>query len=937
MIIGLNLSDHFANQVVKWVHTHCKNPLQMAQTTVILPTKRACLTVKNAFVRLSENHPIMLPKLQALYELDDLEENLPPAISSMERLFLLATLCRKKPNVDSFDKALKIAKSLAELLDDFYEYNINPNHLKNLIEEESLAIHWQESLDFLDIIIDFWPQILNEKGLIDVVDRRNRLIMLLKKKILSSSNDSFYIIGGLDGSSPSVKSLIKETSSKNNVLILLNGLNVCLDEDEEKALTENHYQYSLVNLLKSMGKKPSDIPLLCTAEQPQEALIREAFKPAELTDEWLQSNLTKELVKNVKYIECENMTDEALTIALIMRKVLEIPEKTAALVTSDRTLARCVIAQMKRWGVKLDDSAGTPLDDTPTGIFLLLLAKYGLQKNGATALALLKHPLCADGRNPADLRAYVRETEKTIREKKEQFQIVLQTPMADFFELFQSQKPVSFYQILTTHLNLAEKLATSADRSGKERLWQSDDGEEAYQFLTELKEKADLIPDILPELYLQILGFLMQFISFRPKYGTHPRLDILGPIEARLSHPDVCIIGGLNEGTFPTLPDSGPWLNRLMRRKIGLPSPENIFATQSMDFASCFCASQVYLTRSLKTDGSQTIPSRFISRIEAVLEAHHTCNDMSDPISLKSELEVLPQQVDMPKKFENIIRPMPCPPKEIRPKKLPVTQIKNLLTNPYAVYARYILQLRPLNELESFDMKSGYGTALHAAFQELVSENDLTVQKAVQKITDHLVAAGCNQTDLAYNKTKIEKSAAFFVQTQTRMKSKIKKTITETSGAYSFPLCDGTLFTLTAIADRIDKMNDGSYEIIDYKTGSLPTAISIQRGINSQLPLEGLILKQNGFQDYSDNPDKINFSYWHITGKDTGGEIKEINEKTDQDFIQEAKEGVQKLINAYQNDTRPYEAHLMEKVITYDDYEHLARVKEWLSEESEEE
>ncbi len=936
MIEGLNLSDSLANQVVQWVCTHCQNPLQAAKTTVILPTKRACFTVKNAFVRLSENRPILLPRLQALYELDDpLAENLPPAISQTERLFLLAQLCHAKSSVDTYDKALKVAKSLAELLDDFYEYQVNLNDLKSLVKEENLAIHWQESLDFLEILTDFWPQILKERGKIDAVDRRIRLINLLKEKILSAPADEFYILGGAEENSPAVKSLIKAISSKNNVLILLNGLNIYLDDDEKNALTENHYQYVLVETLKALGKTPADIRLLSSFEQPQEALIREAFKPAKLTDEWLQNDLTEETVQNIKYIECENMTEEALAIALIMRKVLETPEKTAALVTTDRNLARRVIAEMKRWGVELDDSAGRPLDNTPTGIFLTLLAAYAVQQKGETALALLKHPLCADQRMPADLRAFVRETEKTIRDNNQKFQIALNTPMTEFLELFQSSHPVPFLDLLTAHLNMAEELAESADRSGRERLWQSDDGEEAYRFFTELKEQASLIPDVPPALYVQILKFLMQFVPFRPKYGTHPRLDILGPIEARFFHPDVCIIGGLNEGTFPALPNVGPWLGASMRKAVNLPSTESIFATQSMDFASCFCAKEVYLTRSLKADGSQTIPSRFLSRIEAVLAAHHDAEDNAAPILLNSTTEVSPQEMDMPDQYEKIVRPAPCPPKELRPKKLPATQIKNLLVNPYAVYARYILQLRPLNELESFDMKSGYGTALHAAFQELVYEKDLTVSKALQKITEHLLADGCSETDLVYNKTKIEKSAAFFVETQNQMKSEIEKTMTEISGSFSFPLCDGTLFTLTAKADRIDKMKDGSYEIIDYKTGTVPSSATIQSGINSQLPLEGLILQQNGYDDCPD-PQEIHFSYWHITGKDSGGEIQRQSKKENQaTLIEEAREGIKKVLNAYQNNTRPYEPRLMNQAVTYDDYEHLARVKEWLTEESE--
>lgn len=934
MIEGLNLSDNFADRLVQIIKNRRKDPLQTAKTTVILPTKRSVLGVKNAFVKISGETPILVPKLVALYDMDDLTEDLPPALSPLERLFMLARLCREKPNVTSFDKALKIAQSLAELMDEFYEYSINPQDLNTLIEEKDLALHWQESLTFLDILTEYWPRILKEKNKMDIVERRIFLIDRLKNKILHSSPDEFYILAGLDGETPVVRNLIKETANQENVLVLLNGLNVYINDDEVKVLTESHYQYSLNCLLRDLGKKAADIPLLSQTEQPQEAVIREAFKPAELTNEWAQSNLTPAHIQNVKRYACENMAEEALTIALILRETLETPEKTAALVTSDRNLARRVISEMRRWGIKLDDSAGTPLNNTPVGIFLLLTAEYGVEQTEKSLLSVLKHPLCADGRKPSDLRETVRQTEKKARLKGQKFQPKLNIPADKFLKLFKSSDPVVFSELLMQHLSFVELLAASSDKTGKERLWQTDDGEKAYQFLTELKEQAQKIDPVPPELYPQILNFLMRYISVRPKYGTHPRLDILGPIGARLSHPDVCIIGGLNEGTFPSLPDTGPWLSRLMRQKIHLPSPERIFASQSMDFAFCFCAKEVHLTRSLKAGGSQTIPSRFISRIEAVLSAPQ--NERGKPNILWEPVKHdIVQQLDQPLSFEKIVRPSPCPPKEFRPRTLSVTRIKDLMTNPYAVYARYILNLKPLKELESFDIRKDYGTAVHNAFKEMAAKENLSVSDTAAEIEKQLRSVGCGETDLAYYKTKIEKTAEFYVTEENKRREKIEKPNPEITGKISFPLCDGTVFTLTAIADRIDQMRDGSYDIIDYKTGSIPDKTAVKQGVESQLPLEGLILLENGFKECLNAKD-IHFSYWRITGKGTGGEIKNWQEDISvSQLIAEAKEGVTKLLNAYQNDTQPYESHLMPKFIKYDDYEHLARVKEWLTEEGE--
>lgn len=924
MIGALNLSDNFAQKLVEIILHRHKDPLDIAQTTVILPTKRACRSLKDMFVRHCENAPLLLPQMRALYEIDELADDIPQAISSVERLFLLARLCQKKPNIDSLDKALKIAKSLADLLDEFYLNEVDPKSLSELVPEQSLAEHWQESLKFLNILTDVWPAILAEKGVIDEKERQILLIKRLTRQILKAPQNSFFIIAGLGGEVPAVRKMIKQVGDKSNVLVLLDGLNTEIDEEEVKNLNENHYQYPLIKLLNTLNKTPQDVQMLSTYETPQESLIKKAFVPPELTYDWCVDGQNKKLshnvVQNVGYIECETAAEEAAAIAVLLREVLETPEKTAALVTSDRNLARRVIAEMKRWGVELDDSAGTPLNHTPTGIFLSLIADWALAQTGNALLALLKHPLCADRQMPADLRITIRKAEVSARKRHEKLDVSLQTEITDFLRLFIDNTPVAFQEILNRHLTIAEELATSADKSGLERLWQTDDGEEAYRFFAALQEYSELIGEIKPESYPQTLTFLMSFISVRPKYGTHRRLDILGPIESRLSHPDVCIIGGLNEGGFPTLPDTGPWLSRLMRKKIHLPSPELAFATQSMDFAHAFCAPEVFLTRSLKTDGSPTIPSRFLSRVQAVLDASKIPFDPIRP--------ALARALDKPDDFEKIERPTPCPPKEIRPKELPVTGIRNLISNPYAVYAQYVLKLSALDKLEHFNEGSAYGTALHNAFFQTELKKGVEKQALVESILSELKKCGCNEATLAFYRAKIEKSADFFAKTQNERTSNTLDAQKETKGAINITLKDGTVFTLTGKADRIDSLNDNSYEIIDYKTGSVPDKKQIEEGFEPQLPLEALILREGGFNDLPAAQD-IHLSYWKINGKGSGGEVTSVSDVNM--LIDEARAGVQRLLNAYQNDTRPYEAHL--KDVAYDNYEHLARVKEWLTED----
>ncbi len=932
MIYTLNLSAHFTDCITDFILAQKQNPIQLAQTRIILPTKRACRCMKEAFIRRCGNQPLLLPQLTALYEIENLNEYIPDGISSTERLFLLARLCLAKPNINTLDEAIKIAMSLTQILDEFYLHEASLDQLEKIVPYHELATHWNESIEFLDILRKAWPEILKEHGKIDAADRRIRLIKHLTHQIQSGSINEPIILAGFDGAIPAVNNLIKALTNKNNALIFLDGMNNNINEEGWENIHANHYQYTFKKLLKSLKRNSESIPLLTENTVLHEPLIHESLKPAEQIEEWRHIALNSKVLNNVHRIDCETLNEEALTIATLLRQVLETPEKTGALVTTDRNLARRVILEMRRWGVELDDSAGTPLHHTPVGVYLSLLADYALQGgNGQSTVTLLKHPLAADGFYPTELRYKVRIAEKTARQKNARLYYPLQSDLTSFLTYFTNNIPVSFETLLTEHLKAAELLATSNDRSGIERLWQSDAGEQAYRFFNELKEHAHIVGNILPEHYPGTLALLMSGLSVRPKFGMHPRLDILGPIEARLAHPDVCIIGGLNEGTFPTQPDTGPWLSRPMRIAAGLPPLEAEIGTQCMDFAHCFCAKEVYLTRSMKMDGSQTIPSRFLSRIEAVLNGAGQ--------NWKIHKPYISRMIDKPENYEKIERPMPAPPKELRPKKLPVTGIEKLMQNPYGIYAQYILNLKKLPDLEKYSENRAFGIAIHAAIETMLKNNNFHFNSnlLLKEMKAKLKALNITDSDLALCLPRLKKMADFIMERHKEQNNFIKDLFTETCGAIHFDLCDGTSFTLTAQADRIDIKKDNTAEIIDYKTGVTPSQSEITKGMKPQLPLEGLILQQGGFSDIKTRPNDIALTFWKITGKNQGGEVKNMIIKSDDDngfdLLKSSFEGVKNLLNAYQNSTKPYESQPNPKIVKYDEYDHLARVKEWLSED----
>lgn len=935
MIYTVGLSEDFVDKLATFIlEKHRDNPFDMAQTHIILPTKRSCLMVREAFLRASQNHSLLLPQMSALYELDNLDEHLPSPMPSLNRTLLLARLCAQKPNVTGMDKALMIAISLGELLDEFYQYEANINSLTSLVQEKQFAEHWNETVAFLDIIHTEWPKILAQNNQIDEMDYRIRMIKSYAQKWRENPPENSIIMAGFDGAIPAVIELASVIHDLPNGILFLNGADTSLTKEEFNRLPPIHAQYPLKRLLDGIRVKPSDIKRLNDSQPPAEHLMWEMLKPTQETHQWQYvQGIDENALSHVRRFYCETTDEEARCVALLLRNVLEIPEKTAAFVTTDRALARRVALEMKRWGIMLDDSAGTPLSQTPVGIYLMLLVKLALNpQDGHAWLALLKHPLSADLSNPAELRYRIKLAEKTARKDNIPFQYQTKVQLNDLFETFKPNTLKPFSELLKMHIQMAERLASSHDRIGFERLWANDAGQTAYTFLTDLMMYADLLGDIEPSYYPKVLELLINGLTVRPKYGMHPRLDILGPIEARLHHADVMIVGGLNEGTFPQYPDIGPWLNRPMRQALGLPAPENKIAVAGMDFAMCFCAKEVYLTRSLKTDGAQTIPSRFLSRLEAVLNAAKISWPILQPAWAK--------MIDKPSENEAIVRPAPKPPVSCRPNRLSVTKIELWMRDPYAIYARYILKLYKLNDLELPKKQQLFGNAVHKTLEQFLKEDShsLDLDKLIKLGQRNLMEHGFDEADMSFYMPKFYQIAKWFLDIQSQRIHHIKTSFVEQTGETDIEIDDNTIFTLYGTADRIDLLKDGTVEIIDYKTGSVSKKKEVAAGYAPQLPLEGYIVTQGGFKDVGVR-EVSNLSYWKLSGKNDVSTITTLmsTKQNEADLIETTYHGVKRLVATFNDENVAYEScPAPEKAPRYNDYEHLSRAKEWQTTEDEE-
>jgi len=920
VIYGIDFSGSLSDILAKHLlEKYESNPFDLAKVKVILPTRRACQTLKESFLMQSCESATLLPQMIALYDMDDFATDLPEAISDWERLFLLTRLCQAKPNLKETPKAFQVALSLAELLDLSYQYQVDFSHLSDLVTGENFAQHWQETIEFLDIIHTAWPQILKEKNLIDRQDKLQRIILEKAKSIQNS--DDYVIIAGLTADLPSVAELMKKIKIKGDIFLDGVDKNYILSDNNPE---ENHPQYLIVKTLKKLEISPNEV-VFKTKPTDTEEFIEQSFR----SDIWQKSTIEQKCLDNIKYIMANTAEQEALTIALLLRQSLQTKDKTASFVTTDRTLARRVIAQMKRWQIHLDDSAGIPFKHTPTGSFLLQILNLAENFEDKTQmLALFKHPLFANAQEPTKMRMDIKNAEKNARREHTDFSFQFSDKAKDFFDLFKTDQLVNTKELLIKHLSLAEEFAQTDNQSGGEILWQSPFGKQLYQMLQDILKDIEILPTISTHQYANFFNTLIAFQQARQPYGYHQRLKVLGPIEARFTHTDLCIIGGLNEQVFPPLADTGPWLNRPMRKQLGLPNAEARITTLAHDFMHVMGAKEIILTRSVKNGGAPTVPSRFLQRLQMTAQI----NDLQIPTFVAH----LADLVDTPDEKQAIVRPCPCPKAETRPTKLSVTNVELLKRNPYAIYAKYILSLYPLDDWDKPAKGAQYGQALHETMAELInlSAKDFNEKEALTIFRQALKKNLLPKSDCIFYESQFKSCVLPFVlKQQEELKKQRIPSYTEIKGECSFNI-NNKPFTLTARVDRIDLSDQNTAKVIDYKTGSPPAFSEVVKGISPQLTLEAWMILQNAFPNIK--ADKIeDMEYWHMSKNPCIKGYQKSKNKIDLDVLLNKTElGLKKMLKTYADGKTPYEVEPIASIAPkYDNYALLSRKKEWAHED----
>lgn len=944
-------------------------PEDLANVLVILPTQRAVVTLREELLAAGQRRgqsALLAPRLMAVTDPDPAGA---PVLAELDRRLHLAHLIRtvKGEETLGFAHALALAESLASLLDELHRHGHTVKNLHQLTPELT-SRHWQEMLHLLETVWEDWERTLTRIGKRESVRAQLESLTRLAADWVQQPPRGPVIAAGLIGLFPYLQDFQKAVLQQPQGMVIVQGLDGDLSQDLWQTLPADHPQARLKALLEALNVDRAAVRTLGDApKRTRSGLIRQVMLPPAATPDWrtLKAYDLQPELDGLTHLVADTAQDEALAVACAVRAVVATPGRTVAVVTASRETAVNIHQQLRRWQILPNDSSGTPLRLTPGGVFLHLVAELAGGRFSPVVLAdVLRHPYARLGRPAETVRTFASVIERLLLrgprlchrldQAPERLRVRLAHPgiaarltaagMAaedvigwledlltalDPFSRALGRRDIRLDALVQAHITAAETIARDSDDTLL--LWKQQDGQELKRLFTNLLAATPL-PHVPGSHYPALLRTLLTQASVHMEQPLHARVHVWGPLEAQLHHADTMILADLNEHVFPSQGKHDLWLNRAMKSRLGLSLAEHKTGLEAHVFCQLMGADQVILSRARRSAGTPTLPSRWLARLEALL----ACHSLQLPAPTE---QAFAQQLDTPSRRVTRPEPRPAPPAAARPERLTASDIDLLASNPYGFYAKRVLRLAPLDDLDTEPDASTRGTLVHAVLEAFCRAcPDMLPDDAADRFTqlaeEQFRTFADNPAVQLFWRARLGRIAAWYLTEERSLRAMRQPQALESKGVWTFTVMN-RLFTLEARADRIDRTAAGGAIVVDYKTGTPPSANSVAEGRGGgalQLPLTALILRAGGFG--ADAPTQVaGLEYWHLKGaRSMGGKRLTVADDTErlQDLLIDSERFLRLLLSAFNDENQSYLVWPLPWCKdTFDDYAHLARQAEW--------
>lgn len=958
---GVDFPKSLVHGLIKRMADH--PPHKMAQVEIIVNTRRMARRMRELF---DAGPALLLPRIRLLTEIEDLlpDTDIPKSNSALRRRLelvqLVANLLEKEQSFAARASLYDLADSLATLMDEMQGEGISADVIANLDVTDQSG-HWERAKTFINIAQSY---IDLSQDTPDTEARQRLIVQHLTENWAENPPQNPIILAGSTGSRGTTLMLMQAIAKLPQGAVILPGFDFDMPTSvwtslSDAMLSEDHPQFRFHKLLRSLDQLPTDVEWWgddTPAAPARNKLVSLALRPAPVTDAWLSEgpSLTgiAEGLEGVTLIQAETPRDEALAIAMRLRHAAE-DGQTAALITPDRMLTRQVSAALDRWDILPDDSAGAPLHLSPPGRFLRHVGGlFSRLLDTESLLALLKHPMTHSGHDRGIHQLNTQRLELRIRRDGLPYPTASGLSVIAHKVAAKLDQPTTFLdwadwvgdtfcdhhqpgqrtlaEWTALHIKIAEAIASGPSGDGTGELWLKATGKKAFTVIQTLTEHAQYGGEMSATDYADLVGALLSGEEVRDRDAPHPNIMIWGTLEARVQGADLVILGGLNEGTWPEAPKPDPWLNRALRNQAGLLLPERRIGLSAHDFQQAVAAPEVWITRSIRSDDAETVPSRWLNRLQNLLGGLPMQDGpavLGKMIAKGDEWLAKAKVLEQPTAVARAHRPSPRPPLAARPHALSVTEIKRLIRDPYAVYAKHSLRLRPLNPIVQSPDAPMRGILIHSVMEvfvkDVMADVSLLNSGHLMKVAgDVLLREVPWPATRALWLAKLSRVADWFISKETERQSRSTPIAFEkqAKGIMTLPKLG---FTLTGYADRIDKTGPNNVAIFDYKTGAPPSEKQ-QAKFDKQLLIEAAMMEQGSFTHVGINTvDEAVFI-------GLGSNPVEVRAPLQKEPPAKVLDELSQLISAYLSDEQGFTSQrTIQSERERGDYDHLARFGEW--------
>ncbi len=981
----------FADALVAGLLPRYSEPeLGLARLTLLLPSGRAMRTMSEAFIRLSGSQAatgggaggaggMLMPRMVVAGDLE-LDESLgplldplggsdiPPAVEPTRRWLRLASLLAEEMGADAprGSALLRLAQDVAGTMDRLLVEDIGPEELvqdRVLDLLGDLSHHWQNSLRLFARVQARWLAELQQRGELDAAARRNRLFDHAACQWRSQPPSTPIIAAGITSASPALARLLRVVSDLPDGAVILPDLDLAMeqavweelgtagalrqpgDAPFQRSDAVTHPQYHLKLLLNRMGIARAEVRQwhrkgVGAAPPTRSRAISSLFLPPDASRIWIDLPSEDRRLSGVRIMETANPEEEAQSVALLVRQAIAEPERRVAVVTPDRGLARRIVHHLRRWNITADDSAGRPLSQTAAGRLFLLLAETAAEQAAPIPLlALLEHPLVHAGMPRGTWLAHARAFEMKMRGPRhapglEPLRAVAQEAqvLEWWAAITEILAPLMIDAGATPLADLVDRLAAAAEAFAGEAIWAGEDGRALASFVEDLRLHSADVGTVLELRELpSVLSDAMEQIAVRPPYGGHSRVAIYGLLESRMSRADLVICAGLNEGTWPAAAKTHALLAPGVLRAIGVPGADFRIGLSAHDLAGALGAPEVVLSRSARDLGGPAIPSRFLLRVQALLG-----RDLL-PRHRENAMPELARAIDDAPPAPHYLRPSPRPSAEQRKRRISVTALDRLRSDPYQFYAGSILGLKELDGLDAEPSAAWRGTAAHEILEDWHRSGEpmsTVAARVLQQMHAHPLMRALWEPRLMKALEWVEQEIAAMDGRQ--------PVLFEAWGAMMVKGVE-----IFGKVDRIDRMDDGALGIVDYKTGGPPSGREVEAGYALQLGTIGLMAERGAFAPENGaalTGEARKFEYWSLAKShrsETGfgyiaTPLKEGAKRSGiapGEFLPQAEDFLHDALDRWILGEEGFTARLNPDAPSYATYDQLMRLDEWMGRE----